>query len=173
MVAVPAALVSVGVPEITPAVLIEIPAGSPVALNVYAPTPPDAPRVTLIGVIAAPTVDTGILNAGSWVKARGTIGIVTAPYETEIVAVAAKLSVTVTVADPAAFGAIGVPEITPVVGLMLIPAGNPVALNVYGVVPPTAPPDTSTGVIAVPTVDAGILNVPLNARGPVTVKFMV
>jgi hypothetical protein len=58
-----------------------------------------------------------------------------------VAGVGASLSVTVMVAVPAAATAVGVPEITPA-ALMVIPAGRPVAVNVYGSVPPDAPPET-------------------------------
>ena len=73
------------------------------------------------------------------------------------------LSVTVIVAVPATPAVVGVPEMTPA-ELMVIPAGSPVALNAYGVVPPTAPPETSMLVIAVPTVEAGISYAPLSVK---------
>ena len=66
------------------------------------------------------------------------------------------LSVTVMVDVPAVSIAVGVPAITPA-WLIAIPAGSPVALKVYGGVPPAAPQDTSMGVMAIPVVDAGIL----------------
>ena len=56
------------------------------------------------------------------------------------------MAVTVTVGEPAA---VGVPEISPEVSSMESPAGRPVALQVYGAVPPAA--ETVNGVIAVPT----------------------
>ena len=77
-------------------------------------------------------------------------------------------SVTVIVAVPAAPAVVGVPEITPA-ALMVRPAGSPIALNVYGAVPPVAPGATLTDVIAVPTVDAGMsyaaLSVKVKAAG--------
>ena len=57
-----------------------------------------------------------------------------------------SLTVAVTVEAPAV---VGVPEMTPDVGLTDSPAGSPVAENVYGVVPPDA---DSVRLAAVPTV---------------------
>ena len=71
IVAVPAGPAVVGVPEITPAPLIVIPAGRPVALNVYGDVPPDTLLVTLMFVIAVPTVDAGMSNAVLCVKLNG------------------------------------------------------------------------------------------------------
>ena len=61
MMDVPATPVIIGVPEITPAVLIVIPGGSPDAVNMYGATPPAAPPDTSMGAMVTPTVDAGIL----------------------------------------------------------------------------------------------------------------
>ena len=58
-------------------------------------------------------------------------------------------SVTVTVAELAP-AAVGVPEIWPLLELMLKPAGNPVADQVYGVLPPVAATVVEYDVPAVP-----------------------
>ena len=85
-----------------------------------------------------------------------------------MLAVADALSVTVMVAVPDEPAAVGVPEMTPAV-LMVIPVGSPVALKEYGVVPPDTPGATLMFVIAVPTVEAGIsyaeLSVNVKAAG--------
>ena len=66
-------------------------------------------------------------------------------------------SVTIIVAVVAAPAVVGVPEMMPA-ALIDSPAGSVVDVNVYGVVPPAAPLDTSMLVIAVPTTDAGMSN---------------
>lgn len=65
------------------------------------------------------------------------------------VGVPESATVTFTVLVPAA---VGVPVICPVLGLMLSPAGNPVADQLYGCMPPSA--DTAA-LYAVPTVPLG------------------
>jgi hypothetical protein len=70
------------------------------------------------------------------------------------------LSVTVIVAVPAAHAVVGVPDMTPA-ELIVIPAGSPIAVNVYGDVLPDTALDIFISVIAVPTVDVGILYVAL------------
>lgn len=65
-------------------------------------------------------------------------GALTAPYPTVNVWLLDALSVTVTVIVPAALSALGVPDITPA-ALMVTPSGRPVAVNVYGAVPPDTP----------------------------------
>jgi hypothetical protein len=77
--------------------------------------------------------------------------------------VALALSVTLIVEVPAAPAAVGAPEIMPAV-LIVIPGGSPVAVNVYGAVPPLAPPDTLMLAIATPTVDAGMSYAALPAK---------
>ena len=79
MVAVPAAPAAVGVPEMTPAVLMVIPAGRPVALNVYGVVPPDTPGATLMFVIAIPSVEAGMSYAELSINVRGVPGAVIAP----------------------------------------------------------------------------------------------
>ena len=61
---------------------------------------------------------------------------------------AASLTLTTMVAAP---GAVGVPEIVPAAD-MLRPAGSPLALKVYGAVPPDA---AKPALYAVPTVPLG------------------
>ena len=69
MVAVPAPRACVGEPEITPAVLIEMPEGRPVAEKVKGVVPPETPLVTFLELIATPTVEAGILKVDEAVKA--------------------------------------------------------------------------------------------------------
>ena len=111
---------AVGVPVMPPLLLIDNPAGKPVAVQVYVGMPPRAPTEA---VYAAPTVPDGsevvvIFRAGA-LTTRGN----------DVVAVSAgvELSVTVslTLEVPAA---VGVPVM--VWPLTLNPAGSPVAVKV-------------------------------------------
>jgi hypothetical protein len=149
---VPAA---VGVPVIPPLLLIDNPAGNPVAVHVYGDTPPMAPTEA---VYAVPTVPDGrevvvIFNAGA---------LTTRVNEAVAVSAGVELSVTFreTLAVPAA---VGVPVI--VEPLTLNPAGRPVALKMYGAVPPLA---VSVAEYATPTVPALSDVVPTVRADPMT-----
>jgi len=120
---------AVGVPVTWPAELMESPAGRPVAVKLYGVVPPEAVTVALYAV---PTVPFGreVVVSTSPV---GAIVMVTFP-----VLVCAGLLESVTVTDAVNVpAAVGVPVIWPL-GLMDSPAGRPVAVKLYGMVPPVA-----------------------------------
>ena len=72
-------------------------------------------------------------------------------------------SFAVTVTDELPW-AVGVPEITPVPALIDRPAGRPLAVQVYGAVPPVALSCTLTGLPTVPDWLPGLLT--LTGLGP-------
>lgn len=85
------------------------------------------------------------------------------------VGVPESVTVTFTVLVPAA---VGIPVICPVLALMLSPAGNPVADQLYGVMPPSA---ATVALYAAPTVPLGSVAVVIesNAGAIVTVNVLV
>jgi hypothetical protein len=118
-----------GVPERTPAELIDMPVGRLLADHVEAPVPPVPVNVT--GVYGRFTVQFGTElgeRIDGWALICNEIEDVLA------VAPAASVTVMVTVAEPLADG---VPEITPPL-VIDMPAGRPLADHVYGAVPPVA-----------------------------------
>src|SRR5271165_3158439 len=120
------------------------PGGKPVPMKVYGAVPPVGDTVALY---TTPTVPTGSVvgMASGW-----TIVIVTLAVAVRCVglveSVAVMTAVLVTADGP------GVPVIWPAVEI-LKPAGNPVAVKVYGAVPPLA--TTFVGVYGVPTIPTG------------------
>ena len=129
----------VGVPVIAPVeALMLSPAGSPAADQVNGPLPPDTVMVCDAGVPTVPVRLPGLV----------TVGLAVTDQENDEVAVRppASFAVTVTLVVPAADG---VPETTPLLETVK-PVGSPVAVQVYGVVPPVA---DSVSVAAWPVVD--------------------
>src|SRR5688572_20275792 len=101
------------------------PGGKFVADHVYGPRPLLA--LNVVAGYATPTVQSGsvppsIVGGGWIVRARSALAL----------APAWSVTVTVTVNGPPA---VGVPPIVPVVALMFIPAGRPLADHEYGSVP--------------------------------------
>ena len=134
-----------GVPVIAPAALIESPAGRPVAVKVYGLVPPFA--ATVVAVYTAPTIPPG--NDVVVIASGVTIVMDRLAVAVRWVGLVESVTVIAAVLVPAA---LGVPVITPV-ALIESPAGKPVAVNVYGAVPPFAP--TVGAVYATPTTPAG------------------
>ncbi len=116
---VPAA---VGVPLITPAVLIVRPAGRPVAVQVYGDVPPLAASVALYDVPTAPGDNDAVVTVTG---ARMTRESVLVPVSR--VGFVESVAVTTTVLVPPP---VGVPLITPVDVFNVSPAGSPVAAQV-------------------------------------------
>jgi hypothetical protein len=148
-----------GVPEITPPALIESPAGKPVAVKVYGAVPPAA--ATVVAGYATPTIPLG----------SAVVVIVTVvPIVICRFAVALKWglveSVTVIAAVLVPAGPVGVPVIWPA-ALIESPAGKPVAVNVYGVVPPVA--STVVLVYGTPTMPPGNEFVVIAIVEPITI----
>jgi hypothetical protein len=142
-----------GVPEMRPvAGAMPRPAGRPLADQVSEPVPPEAASVAEYETptLAAGSVAVVIVKAGFTVRVN-----VFEPIKW--VGVVESVAVTVTELVPAT----GVPEITPVVELMLSSAGKPLADHVYGVTPPVAETVVEYDVPAVP---AG--NVAVEIDGP-------
>lgn len=114
----------VGVPLMTPAGEIVSPAGKPVALHVSGATPDEAVSVTVYGAPTVGVPSDGGLMLGAVTTASWKVFVVTAPLA----------SVTVTVTVTGGPTAVVVPLIVPP-GEIVSPAGNPVAVHVYGGVP--------------------------------------
>jgi hypothetical protein len=120
-----------GLPEISPVVALMLkPVGNPVCVHVYGAVPPDAMIVLLY---AAPTCPVG--SGEAVVIASGAV-IVSVNDFCVVWWLGAVESVTVTFTEPE-LAAVGEPEITPP-ELIVKPVGKPVALQVYGAVPPVA-----------------------------------
>ena len=139
---VPAA---VGVPVICPELaLIVSPAGNPAAPHVYGVAPPAAATVA---VYAAPTAPAGksvvmMVKPGGFTRSANAFVAVFAGIEESV-------TVNVTLLVPAA---VGVPVICPVPALIVKPAGNPAACQLYGPVPPAT---ASAALYALPTPPSG------------------
>ena len=137
------------VPEMTPVEgAILRPDGKPVADQVRAPVPPVA---VTVAEYATPTLALGsvavvIVNAGFTVRVKVFDAV-------KWVGVVASVTVTVTELVPTT----GVPEIWPVVELMLNSAGSPVADQAYGVTPPVAPTVAEYGVPAAPAGNVAVV----------------
>jgi len=139
----------VGVPVITPAALIESPAGKPVAVKVYGAVPPLA--LTVVAVYATPTTPAG----SEVVVIASGVTIVIGRLAVAVEWVGVAESVTVMAAVLVAAGPLGVPVIKPAV-LIESPAGKPVAVKVNGATPPLA---RTCALYAVPTVPLGSMDV--------------
>ena len=121
--AVPAA---VGVPETAPVEeLIDNPAGRPVADQIYGAFPPCAVMARLAATPVGLTCVPGLAT---------TIPVV---HVNDALATTLTLSVAVTFIAKAP-ATVGVPVTAPVEVLIVRPVGRPVAVHVYGVVPPVA-----------------------------------
>jgi hypothetical protein len=119
----------VGVPETAPLADSVRPSGRlpPASEKLYGPLPPLAPREPEYGT---PTVPTGKLPVGETCAG----GEVTTMGNNAFTAVfAASCRVTATGYVPADWRT---PEMTPVAALRTRPAGNPLAVQLYGGVPP-------------------------------------
>jgi hypothetical protein len=125
---VPAA---VGVPLITPVVaLIDSPAGNPVADQLYGVVPPLAVTGPVYALFTVPFGRTEVVMfrpGPVMAMARFAVALNCGLDE--------SFTVMAAVLVPAA---VGVPLITPVVAFIDSPVGNPVADQLYGVVPPAA-----------------------------------
>ena len=137
----------VGVPEITPVDAARLkPAGSDPALTLqlYGAVPPLACSVVEYAVPAVPPGSDTVVTVGGWAAAATAIlnAFVPVPF-------AASFTCTVNDTVPAV---VGVPEITPVDGTRLKPAGSDPALTLqlYGAVPPLACSVVEYAVPAVP-----------------------
>jgi hypothetical protein len=137
---VPAA---VGVPEITPAVLIANPVGRPVAVKVIGAVP----VAVTVKLYAVPTVPVAVGAALVMVGATGA-GLITMLKPWVALGKVLLAAVIVPLNVPAA---VGVPEITPAV-LMANPVGRPVAVKVIGAVPVAV----TVKLYAVPTVPVAV-----------------
>ena len=122
--------VAVGVPEIAPVELMLRPAGRPVADQVYGAVPPPA---TIEAEYAAPVKPLG----SEAVLIDRPAPIVMESVDVETLRWLGALESVTVIEGVLAPEAVGVPEIAPE-ELMLRPAGNPVAVQVYGAVPPPA-----------------------------------
>ena len=98
--------------------------------QVSAPVPPVAVSVNAYGVPVAPLGSAAVVMVNPLVMVRVNV------LFTDWCAGPAA-SATVTTTEPL-LAAVGVPEITPEVELMVRPPGSPVADHAYGVVPPVA-----------------------------------
>jgi len=125
-VTVPLVTVAVGVPEMAPvAGSIDMPFGRPVALHEYEPVPP-------LAVLVVDGYGRLTVHCGSVVGPESDIPELTFNVSDAFaVALDASVSVILTVDVPVA---VGVPEIKPPL-LIVNPAGSPVAVQTYGVVP--------------------------------------
>ena len=112
---------ALGVPEITPPVLMVSPEGSPVAVHDNGALPPLAARVAEYAIPTTPFANDAVVTDGA-------AAIVIERFADAVRCVGLLESVTVIVAElvPAA---VGVPEITPPV-LIVNPAASPVADHV-------------------------------------------
>jgi hypothetical protein len=136
-----------GVPLRTPALVSDMPAGSPLAVNVYGDVPPLA--VIVVDVYATPTVPGGSVDGDSVIMGAAMVSVYARlPVYGAPVPVLESVAVTVTLNVPPA---VGLPDSTPAL-VSVRPAGRPVAVNVYGEVPPLAA--TAVEVYAAPTVPA-------------------
>src|SRR5579885_147983 len=120
---------AVGVPLIWPPDDIVSVDGKPVADHEYGVVPPVALAVNAYATFAVPVAKALVVIASGC-----TIVICKFPVAL-ICGFVESFTVMVAVLLPAI---VGVPLMTPVVALMVKPAGNPVADQLYGVVPPVA-----------------------------------
>ena len=121
----------VGVPLMTPEELMERPAGSPVADQVYGGVPPPAATVMLYAWPVAPEVSDVV------VIVSGPEAIFNVRVTVAVCGVGVVESVALMITLPL-LAAVGVPVIAPVPALIERPAGRPVADQVYGAIPPVA-----------------------------------
>jgi len=122
-------LAAVGDPAITPPVLIVKPAGKPVAAQVYGAVPPAATNVAEYALPAGLLGKAAVVIETACVMFSGSCTVL-------LWCVVGVESVTVMLTFPE-LAAAGVPEITPA-ELIVKLVGKPVAVQVYGNVPPLA-----------------------------------
>jgi hypothetical protein len=127
--------VAVAVPVIAPVeLLIDSPLGNPLALKLYGGVPPVATTEPLYAIPAVAAVNVVVVIDNALAV---TAEIVICRLALALLAVGVVESVTLnaTVVAPAE---VGVPVIAPVVLLSTNPPGSPLALYLYGFVPPAA-----------------------------------
>jgi hypothetical protein len=138
-----AVTVAVGVPEMIPVAGSSVKvAGRPVAVQVYEGVPPIAAKVAVYGLPAGPDGSDGVVMVtfAAIVRFKAAVAVC---------AVGVVESLTVMCTRPV-LAAAGVPEIAPVVALMLRPCGRSADDHVYDCVPPVAATVALYAVVARP-----------------------